>query len=241
MQRAHRTSAAIFGEGGVAVCTPGGSNAWHAWLAALFVGLLGFRSLPGPPLTMNTTPPPGGVLGSGKSETPWLRMHREYATNLVLVDPEPEAREPFEPPQPAARAANPSTAAIATVHFIPINMWQPFGSASAQLYSYIPNTSVTALMLPQRSIEEELSRSEAQAGARRDHWRSPGVDGVDDLGRVDVLQIGARDAQVCVAELPLDDRRRHAFASHLERVSVPKLMRREPASHSRLNGEPPRL
>jgi hypothetical protein len=55
-------------------------------------------------------------------------------------------------------------------------------------------------------IDEELSRSEAQAGARRDHWWSSGVDGVDDFGRVDALQIRARHAQVCVAELALDDR-----------------------------------
>ena len=41
----------------------------------------------------------------------------------------------------------------------------------------------------------------------------------------------------CWAELALDDRQRHAFASHLDRVSVPKLMRGEPASDARLDGE----
>ncbi len=127
MQRAHRTSAAIFGEGGVEGCAPAGSNAWHAWLADLYVGLLGFRSLPGPASMENATPPPGGVLGSGKSETPWLRIHREYARNFALVDPEPAFPEPFEPPQPAAMSANPSTVVIAAVHRIIIRTKQRFG------------------------------------------------------------------------------------------------------------------
>ena len=63
------------------------------------------------------------------------------------------------------------------------------------------------------------------------------MDGVDDFGRVDALWVGAGDAEVCVAELALDDGQRHTFASHLDRVSVAQLTGREPASDSRLDGE----
>jgi hypothetical protein len=64
---------------------------------------------------------------------------------------------------------------------------------------------------------------------------------VDDLGRVDSLQVGARDAEVRVPELALDDGQRHPLARHLDRVRVPQLMRSKPPSHARLNGEPPQL
>jgi hypothetical protein len=36
------------------------------------------------------------------------------------------------------------------------------------------------------------------------------MDGVDDLGVVDALQVDRRDAEVGVAELALDDDQRHA-------------------------------
>ena len=67
------------------------------------------------------------------------------------------------------------------------------------------------------------------------------MDGVDDLGPVDSLQVGARDAKVRVPELALDDGHRHPLARHLDRVCVPQLMRSEPPSHARLNGEAPQL
>jgi hypothetical protein len=35
-----------------------------------------------------------------------------------------------------------------------------------------------------------------------------------------------------MAELALDDHQRHAFASHLDRVSVTQLVRREPAPYA---------
>jgi hypothetical protein len=56
-------------------------------------------------------------------------MHREYARNFAKTADEdpPAGLGDFEPPHPAARTANPSTAAIAAVHFITIRMRQPFG------------------------------------------------------------------------------------------------------------------
>jgi hypothetical protein len=57
------------------------------------------------------------------------------------------------------------------------------------------------------------------------------VDGMHDLGVVDPAQVHRGDPEVSVPELPLDDDQRHALARHLDRVSVPELMRREPATH----------
>src|SRR5919204_5089529 len=47
--------------------------------------------------------------------------------------------------------------------------------------------------------------SEAQRAVDGNHRGTARVDGVDDLGVVDALQIGRRDAEVAVAELALDD------------------------------------
>src|SRR3990170_1404456 len=60
-----------------------------------------------------------------------------------------------------------------------------------------------------------------------DHRRAAGVDGVDDLGVVDALQIDRGDAEVGVAELALDDDQRHALAGHLDGVRVAQLVRRK--------------
>jgi hypothetical protein len=49
-----------------------------------------------------------------------------------------------------------------------------------------------------------------------DHRRASGVDGVDDLGAVDALQVDGCDAEAGVAELALDDNQRHAFAGHFD-------------------------
>src|SRR3954452_14535896 len=64
-----------------------------------------------------------------------------------------------------------------------------------------------------------------------DHRRAAGMDGVDDLGVVDALQIDRGDAEVAVAELALDDDQRHAFAGHLDGMRVPQLVRREAPTH----------
>src|SRR3954465_10758444 len=65
--------------------------------------------------------------------------------------------------------------------------------------------------------------SEPERGADRDRRRAAAVDGVDDLGVVDALEVDGGNAEVAVAELALDDDQRHAFARHLDAVGVAKL------------------
>jgi hypothetical protein len=67
------------------------------------------------------------------------------------------------------------------------------------------------------------------------------VDRVDDLGRVDPLEVGAGDAEVGVSELALDDRQRDAFACHLDSLGVTKLVRRESSTNTRSRGQSPEL
>jgi hypothetical protein len=74
--------------------------------------------------------------------------------------------------------------------------------------------------------------SEPKRCADRDHRRASGVNGVDDLGGVDALQVDGSDAEVAVAELTLDDHERHAFARHLHGVGVAELVGREAAAHA---------
>jgi len=62
------------------------------------------------------------------------------------------------------------------------------------------------------------------------------VDGVDDLAAVDSLEVDARNAEVGVPELALDHDERDTFARHLNRVSVPHLVRGESPTHSRASG-----
>jgi hypothetical protein len=57
-------------------------------------------------------------------------------------------------------------------------------------------------------------------GGDRHHWGATRVDGLDDLGVVDALQIDRGDPEVAVPELALDDDERDAFAGHLNRVCV---------------------
>jgi hypothetical protein len=63
--------------------------------------------------------------------------------------------------------------------------------------------------------------------ADRDHQRAASVDGVDDLGGVDALQVDRRDAKVAVAKLALDDDQRHALARELDGMCVRQLVWRE--------------
>src|SRR5688572_676543 len=76
--------------------------------------------------------------------------------------------------------------------------------------------------------------SEAERAVDGDHGRAARVDGVDDLGVVDALEVDRGDAEVGVAELALDDDQRHALAGHLDGVRVPELVRREAAAHAGL-------
>jgi hypothetical protein len=64
------------------------------------------------------------------------------------------------------------------------------------------------------------------------------MDGLDDLGVVDALQVDRRDAEVAVAKLALDHDQRHALARELDGMRVPELMRREPPPHTSCNGGP---
>jgi hypothetical protein len=74
-------------------------------------------------------------------------------------------------------------------------------------------------------------RLRAQAGARRDHRRSSVVDRVDDLAGVDSLQVDRRDPEMGMPELPLNNRQRDPFVRHLDRMSMPELVRRKPPPH----------
>jgi hypothetical protein len=67
------------------------------------------------------------------------------------------------------------------------------------------------------------------------------VDGVDDLGIVDPLEVDRGDAEVAVAELALDDHEWHAFASHFDGVGVPQLMWSEPSTDTCCDGHAPQL
>jgi hypothetical protein len=67
------------------------------------------------------------------------------------------------------------------------------------------------------------------------------VDGVDDLGVVDALQIDRRDAEVRVRELSLDNRERHAFSRHLNGVGVTHLVWSEPSAHTGERRDPAKL
>jgi hypothetical protein len=66
--------------------------------------------------------------------------------------------------------------------------------------------------------------------------RSAGVDGVDDLGAVDPLQVDRGDAEGRVSELALDDDQWDALAGHLDGVRVAELMWREAAAYAGSNG-----
>src|SRR3954451_13338212 len=70
-----------------------------------------------------------------------------------------------------------------------------------------------------------------------DHRRAAGVDGVDDLGVVDALEVDRADAEVGVAELALDDDQRYAFAGHFDGARVAELASRDGPTHPVLGGE----
>ena len=64
------------------------------------------------------------------------------------------------------------------------------------------------------------------------------MDGVDDLGVVDALEVDRGDAEVAVSELALDDDQRDAFAGHLDGVGVSELVRCEASAHAGLGSGP---
>ncbi len=73
--------------------------------------------------------------------------------------------------------------------------------------------------------------SEPKSVDRGDYWRRALMDGLHDLGVVDPARVHGGDPEVGMPELPLYDHDRYALARHLNRVSVPELMRREPSPH----------
>jgi hypothetical protein len=64
------------------------------------------------------------------------------------------------------------------------------------------------------------------------------MDGVDDLGAINSLQVNAGDPEIAMRELPLDHDQRDAFVRHLDSVRMPQLMRRHPAANPGVGGGP---
>jgi hypothetical protein len=64
------------------------------------------------------------------------------------------------------------------------------------------------------------------------------VHGLDDLVRIDALQVNRGHAEVAVTELALNDIERHALASELDRVRVTQLVRSEATPHAGPGGAP---
>jgi hypothetical protein len=83
-----------------------------------------------------------------------------------------------------------------------------------------------------------VDRLQAELGAGRDHRCLARVDGGDDLGVVDALQIDNATPRF-VSQLPLDDVERDTLVGELDGVSVAQLVRREAAPHAGLGGDAP--
>ena len=60
--------------------------------------------------------------------------------------------------------------------------------------------------------------------------------GAYDLAAVDALQIDTGDAEVRMPELTLNDDQRDTLVGHLDRISVPELMRRKSAPDAGFGG-----
>ena len=58
------------------------------------------------------------------------------------------------------------------------------------------------------------------------------MDGVDDLGAVDSLEVDRGDPVVGVPELPLNHHERYTLVGELDGVGVPQLVRREPPANA---------
>jgi hypothetical protein len=86
-----------------------------------------------------------------------------------------------------------------------------------------------------------VAASRRERAVYGDDRRAAGVDGVDDLGVVDALQVNGGDAEVGVAEPALDDDRRHALAGHLDGVRVARLVRRKASPYAGLAGDASQL
>ena len=91
-------------------------------------------------------------------------------------------------------------------------------------------------MPSEREPDDRLSRSNPAAAVRRVDRRGSlvlvVVDGSDDLGAVDPVQVSRCDRRVGMPELALNHDQRDPFARHFYCVSMPELVRRESASHT---------
>ena len=67
------------------------------------------------------------------------------------------------------------------------------------------------------------------------------MDGVDDFGVVDALEVDRGDPEVAVSELSLDDDERDAFVGHLDRVGVPELVRGKAAARTGSGSSPAQI
>ena len=97
--------------------------------------------------------------------------------------------------------------------------------------SFTPGAASAARLARRMAGREARRASDGSSGAPQtggggDHRRRASVDGVDDLGVVDPLQIHACDPEVCVPQLPLDDYHRHAFVREFDCVRMTELMGR---------------
>src|SRR3954453_8712918 len=68
--------------------------------------------------------------------------------------------------------------------------------------------------------------------------RAAGVDGVDDLGVVEALEVDRGDAEDRVTGLALDDDQRNALTGHLDGVRVTQLVWRKASPHGLAGGHP---
>jgi len=91
----------------------------------------------------------------------------------------------------------------------------------------------TSSRMTRRGVMATSRRKQDVGGDNR--WAAC-VDGVDDFGVVDALQVDRRDPQVGVSELALNDDERVALAGHLDRVRVAKLMWREASADAGQRG-----
>jgi hypothetical protein len=71
---------------GVRLARPGGTSFWQAFEADWNCGVGDRGLIPGS--TLKAKPPPGEGTGSGKSLSPWARMHPAYFSNCTSVGPD---------------------------------------------------------------------------------------------------------------------------------------------------------
>ena len=93
-----------------------------------------------------------------------------------------------------------------------------------------------------RELRLKVTRSwGAQPGAGGDDRRGSVVDGIDDLGVVDPLEVDRGDPEMGMPELALDDHHRDPLVRQLDSVGMAQLMRRQAAADPRPGAGAPQL